>query len=458
MGKWYRGNQIRLVVGLLAVVLPLTLYNNCSPDGKLNGNLNGASEVEEVVELPPVVPPPLPPATPPPPPPPDPFAFNEVGGGGSALDSGLKANIYLFQDSDVSNLINRDGGASKQSGMRGGYGLAAFIDPNDQNKIKFFVVDRGNHRILIFNQVPAANNAMPDVVVGQPNFTSGLANAGQAATNAMGYSEPVHVSVCGDGKMLVSDRNNSRVLIYNTIPKANGASADLVVGQPDFTSNLAATTATGLRLPYGGYCFNKKLFINDRDNNRVLVYNTFPTTTNAAADFAIGQADLVTGTGACAANKLAGVYEIAKYGNELYFVEGFNHRITRYAAIPTAFGAVATNVIGQPNLTTCTPNQGLAAGPNTLNTPNSLAIGKNNLAVTDYVNNRILIFGLPVIADNPNALAVVGQPNFTTTLNYNPVTPTSTNLSKGLVFDNKYIWVNQGANNRVIAIPLPNGI
>lgn len=214
MRGWYREASIRHSLGLVALLIPLVFYNNCSPDGKLSGQLRQNSLSEIPVDPEPLQPPPPPPPAPPAPPPPDPFAINEVGGGGSALNSALNASVVLFQNDNVSNLINRDGGATKQSGIRGGYGLSAFIDPNDQNKIKFFAVDRANHRILIFNQVPKANNVVPDVVVGQPNFTSGLPNAGQVTTNAMGYSEPVHVSVCGTGKMLVSDRNNSRVLIY----------------------------------------------------------------------------------------------------------------------------------------------------------------------------------------------------------------------------------------------------
>ena len=36
------------------------------------------------------------------------------------------------------------------------------------------------------------------------------------------------------GRLFVADTQNSRVLIYNSIPASSGATPDVVVGQPDF--------------------------------------------------------------------------------------------------------------------------------------------------------------------------------------------------------------------------------
>ena len=38
------------------------------------------------------------------------------------------------------------------------------------------------------------------------------------------------------GKLYVADTQDHRVLIYNSIPTSNGAAADLVLGQPNFTT------------------------------------------------------------------------------------------------------------------------------------------------------------------------------------------------------------------------------
>jgi len=55
------------------------------------------------------------------------------------------------------------------------------------------------------------------------------------------------MSVCSNGKMFVTDRSNNRVLVYNRVPTANGTVADFVIGQPDFSMNTAVTTANGFR-------------------------------------------------------------------------------------------------------------------------------------------------------------------------------------------------------------------
>ena len=38
------------------------------------------------------------------------------------------------------------------------------------------------------------------------------------------------------GKLYVADTQDNRILIYNKIPTTNNAAADVVVGQPNFTS------------------------------------------------------------------------------------------------------------------------------------------------------------------------------------------------------------------------------
>lgn len=448
-----RAKQIAFLIFI--GIFGLIFFNNCQPDGKLS--VGSKENTSNNIPVDPPAPPP-PPVTPPPPTPPaiDTFAINEVGGGGSNLTSGINISNLLFQTSPSNALLNRDGGTTKQNGVGNIYGLYSAVDPKDQNKRKFLVVDRTNHRILIFNTTPTSAS-VPDVVVGQPNFTSGTLNAGQAATNSMGLNDPTHVSVCGDGKMLISDSANHRVLIYNSIPKANGVAANVVVGQPNFTTNTSGVSATAFNTPYSAYCFNRKLYVVERINHRVLGYNTFPVTNGAAASFVIGQPDFVTGTSGCAANKFSNPIEMVKFNNELYVAEGGNNRVTRFTNLPTANGAVASNVIGQPNLTSCAVNQGVAAGPNTLNSPNSLAIGRNKLAVTDFFNNRILFFGLPASSNNPNAVGVIGQANYTAVA-AGTISATVINGAKGVVFDGNYLWITNFRVNRLLSILLPSGI
>src|SRR3989338_1711479 len=59
----------------------------------------------------------------------------------------------------------------------------------------------------------------------------------------------------------------------------SGMAADVVVGQPDFTSSTAnngGRSARTLSSPDGVFSDGHRLFIADRNNHRVLIYNTVP--------------------------------------------------------------------------------------------------------------------------------------------------------------------------------------
>src|SRR5580765_7520238 len=157
----------------------------------------------------------------------NPALANDFGGSGVVLNTSIAAPFVLFQNDSVSRLVNRDGGAVKPDGVNNIYSLGAYVDPNDSNRVKLFVNDRLNHRVLIFNTIPQDATALPDVVLGQADFVSGTPNAG-VGTSAVGFNENVHMSVCSNGKMFVSDRNNNRVLVYDRVPTANGTAADFV--------------------------------------------------------------------------------------------------------------------------------------------------------------------------------------------------------------------------------------
>ena len=108
------------------------------------------------------------------------------------------------------------------SGMKGPWGLLS----TDGN---LFVCDRPNNRVLLFNSIPTASGAKADVVIGQPNMTTGSSGSGAAGLNT---TKSVSSYL---GKLYVADTGNNRILIFNSIPSSNGASADQVFGQSDFT-------------------------------------------------------------------------------------------------------------------------------------------------------------------------------------------------------------------------------
>ncbi len=384
----------------------------------------------------------------------NPALANDFGGSGVVLNNSIAAPFVLFQNDSVSRLVNRDGGAVKANGVNDIYSLGAYVDPNDGNRVKLFVNDRLNHRVLIFNTIPQDATALPDVVVGQINFASGTPNAG-AVTSAIGFDENVHMSVCSNGKMFVSDRNNNRVLVYNRVPTANGTAADFVIGQPDFLTNTPATTANGLKNPYAAYCMANKLFVVEQGNNRILVFDPIPTATNPAASYVIGQPNMVTGTSGCTAMTLNSPYEILRHGDTFFIADGGNQRVLEFDTIPAATGAIPTAVLGQVDFISCLQNKGNPTpSDSSLAFPNALAAKGNLLAVSDHTNNRTMFFDLPITTDQ-SASKQIGQPDFVTATNVTPPTASSVTTTKGLIFDQQYIWIGDGGNHRLVVIPLP---
>jgi hypothetical protein len=118
------------------------------------------------------------------------------------------------------------------------------------------------------------------------------------------------VAVTSDGQRLyVTDLGYNRVLIWNTIPTANQAPADVAVGQPDLHSSLSnnslrlcvpsGTDSNGapqfpfscnatLSFPRCALSDGTRLFIADGGNDRVLIYSRIPTDSGDRADYVVG--------------------------------------------------------------------------------------------------------------------------------------------------------------------------
>ena len=115
------------------------------------------------------------------------------------------------------------------------------------------VADAWNHRVLIWHGYPETSNRPADVVLGQADFHGGLANRGGDAARADTLNWCYGVTLV-DGRLIVADTGNRRVLIWNEIPQRNGAPADLVLGQRDFTTRDEnagrAAGALGMRWPH----------------------------------------------------------------------------------------------------------------------------------------------------------------------------------------------------------------
>ncbi|EUA23050.1 NHL repeat family protein [Mycobacterium xenopi 4042] len=93
------------------------------------------------------------------------------------------------------------------------------------------VADSGNHRVLIWHGLPTADEQSADVVLGQPDGTTEGRAAGGRGP-ANGMNLPTGVLV-HDGRLLVADAWHHRILVWNTIPEISSTPPDFVLGQPD---------------------------------------------------------------------------------------------------------------------------------------------------------------------------------------------------------------------------------
>ena len=287
-----------------------------------------------------------------------------------------------------------------------------------------------------------------NVVVGQPDFTSSTAGTTAAIVDSP-YGNPV---VAG-GKLYLPDYNNARVLGFNAVPTGNGASADFVLGQADFVSSSAAASATGMDGPQTAVTSGGKLLVVDYSYNRVLIWNSLPTSTQVPADVVVGQPDLTTVSQGCSATKLKSPESIAIVGGALVVADTSNNRVLVWNAIPTTNGVAADAVFGQPDFTTCSVNTGGLSGTS-LHNPSDLATNGTKLAVTDANNNRVLIYNsIPVCAGACTVApdVVMGQPDFTSnTVDNGGLSATSLDYPYFLASDGARLAVADSSNNRVL--------
>ncbi|WP_231292587.1 hypothetical protein [Leptospira meyeri] len=265
---------------------------------------------------------------------------------------------------------------------------------------RLFVSDTVNNRQLIYNTLPTSNVAA-DVVLGVSNFTT--AGPGTCSNVDLSSSEGVSTA---NGKLFVADEGHHRVLIWNTIPTSNYTPPDIVLGQADFNSCNSnrggpTPTASSLATPGGVWSDGTRLFVADSSNGRVLVWNTIPTTNGQPADLVLGQANMESNVSATTASgfSVGGVYNLFSNGVQLFIGDGYNNRVLIWDSMPTVNGQPADKVLGQSNFTNNMSNDdgqtgvaGLNPTARTLSYPYGVYLSGKQLFVSDFDNNRVLIF------------------------------------------------------------------
>ena len=346
------------------------------------------------------------------------------------------------------------------------------VDTSGSSPI-LYVADTFNNRVLAWKNASSStltNLQTPDKIIGQSNSQSTL-----PAVNG-GLNVPTGLLVDSKGNLYITDSGNDRVVRYPT-PFASGSSTtpDVVLGQlSPFTasSQSGQPSATSLSLPTNlaaalAMDSSGNLYVTDIGNHRVVRYPAASLTSGTygpAADVVIGQGDFVSTTSPSGQGDRNHFYAPAGLafdsGGNL-FVSDFGANRLMVFSPPFSIGMASIRLAGIVSPTPTTATQ------STLSQPEGIVMINNGPGVMDTGNNRLLIFdpfasadwrttGTTFATPPPVAIALVGQPNYTSSSANAGSAQSSANTlaspTAGAVAGTD-LFIADSANNRVLVFP-----
>ena len=280
--------------------------------------------------------------------------------------------------------------------------------------------DTGHHRVLIWNQLPDVDHTPADLLLGQPDFDREGRNAGREV-DATTLNVPTGIAY-GDGVLAVADAWNHRVLLWHGLPQSSNRPADVVLGQRDGRSGLANRGATAPRADTLHWCYGimiheGRLFVADTGNRRLLMWERLPTTHGAPADLVLGQPDFDSrddnadlGGGAIG---MRWPHGMAMAGRMLLVADAGLNRVMAWSSVPERSGAPCDLVLGQADFSGRDHNRGgYAPTAATLNMPYGVTVHRNSIVVADTANSRLLGFHPTRVAMGAAATHLAAQSRF----------------------------------------------
>ena len=368
----------------------------------------------------------------------------------TTITTGMAASNVLGQPDFVSN-----GNSSGSAGCI----------PNDvafdEAGGRLFVADSADNRVMIFGTSAITNGMAASNVLGQPNFTTAM-----PTTTSTGMSSPSAVAFdAGFERLFVADAGNARVLVFDVASVSDGMPASHVLGQPGFTSSGPAVTSSGLSYPLGIGLdpANNRLFVSDGGASRVLLFDT--TTISDGMPAIDGLGHVATGlmdfsrpftNDPPAAGSLAipGSVALDEVAHRLFVCDTENCRVLAYTLSSSndfsGVGHDAAIVLGQGDFVSAVGT----CSQTGLSSPTDLAVDPvgQRLFVSDFENDRVIVFSTAGLANGIPAAHVIGQPDFISRTP--PAAPSATTIGVvyGLCFDrtNGRLFVSDAGYSRVL--------
>jgi uncharacterized protein (TIGR03437 family) len=350
-----------------------------------------------------------------------------------------------------------------------------------------YIVDTGNNRVLGFrSSVGFSNGQKADLVLGQPDFVTTLAQGPGHSSRSTGFTSPTGIAVDAKGNVYVVDSGNNRILRFpKPFAQSGDQIPDLVIGQAAFSTaganqggvsagTLAFSSGNTTLISYLTFDSGGNLWATDPGNNRVLRYNASLLGDQAVpgpiADLVLGQQDFTTSSYNPGSSSLTTLSALATptgitfdAGGRLFIAESVNSQRSRILVWTPPFrtGQLATRIVGVDTDTPAPPfvsERQLNAGTGAL-----FAVG-NQVGIADSNNNRLVLY--PAYEQwsgntlNQSAVQVVGQADFFSgAANQGQSAASGVTLfhPASAAFSGSELFVVDSLNHRTVVLPQANG-
>lgn len=316
----------------------------------------------------------------------------------TAYTTGAAAEGVLGQPDFTSNAANQGGMNPTASTLS--YPLMLAFDSEG----RLYATDWENYRVVRYDDASnKGDGAAADAILGQADATSADQGVNATDTvDELKFRTPAGIAVDAAGNLWVSDLEQERVVRYdNAAMKSFLATPDCVLGQIDLkTFDIDTAAADKFVNPYGiSVGPDGELWVGDSDSHRVLRFDSASTLMNgASANGVLGQPDFTSGAlaGAVGANNFNHPYYVTCAPNGTLWVSDYsNVRVLGFREAATKTGLIDANlVLGHSDFTSAVHRP---SDQHSLRGPAQVAIGREgSLFVAVYDQSRVMRFSDPV--------------------------------------------------------------